>query len=289
MKKSAFFYIVIASVLWGTSGLFSYYLRQFGFLPVQMTAMRGVVAAVLMLGFVLITNPKLLKLPLKEIPFILGSGLGFFGAATAYFASMEASSVSTAVILMYTAPIFVLIYSVLFLGEKLNFVKSVSIFLMIVGCALVSGIVGGMKFSFWGVVFGLISGLSYSAYNIFAKILTMHRVHAYTVTVYNFIIVSVIGLAVSDPVGIVEIAANKPLETIPFIIGLGIFTSFLPYMFYTLGLRDTPAGTATTLGIIEPLSATVFSVAFLGETLTLPLIIGMLLIFGAVIALARQK
>lgn len=289
MKKSAFFYIVIASVLWGTSGLFSYYLRQFGFQPVQMTAMRGVVAAILMISFVLITNPKLFKLPLKQIPFILGSGLGFFGAATAYFASMEASSVSTAVILMYTAPIFVLIYSVLFLGEKLNIVKSVSIFLMIVGCALVSGIVGGMKFSFWGVVYGLISGLSYSAYNIFAKILTMHRVHAYTVTVYNFIIVAVIGLAVSDPVGIIEIAAEKPIEIIPFIIGLGIFTSFLPYMLYTLGLRDIPAGTATTLGIIEPLSATIFSVAFLGETLTIPLIIGMILIFGAVIALARQK
>ena len=289
MKKSAFFYIVIASVLWGASGLFSYYLRQFGFQPVQMTAMRGVVAAILMISFVLITNPKLFKLPLKQIPFILGSGLGFFGAATAYFASMEASSVSTAVILMYTAPIFVLIYSVLFLGEKLNIVKSVSIFLMIVGCALVSGIVGGMKFSFWGVVYGLISGLSYSAYNIFAKILTMHRVHAYTVTVYNFIIVAVIGLAVSDPVGIIEIAAEKPIEIIPFIIGLGIFTSFLPYMLYTLGLRDIPAGTATTLGIIEPLSATIFSVAFLGETLTIPLIIGMILIFGAVIALARQK
>lgn len=289
MKKSAFFYIVIASVLWGTSGLFSYYLRQFGFQPVQMTAMRGVVAAILMISFVMITNPKLFKLPLKQIPFILGSGLGFFGAATAYFASMEASSVSTAVILMYTAPIFVLIYSVLFLGEKLNIVKSVSIFLMIVGCALVSGIVGGMKFSFWGVVYGLISGLSYSAYNIFAKILTMHRVHAYTVTVYNFIIVAVIGLAVSDPVGIIEIAAEKPIEIIPFIIGLGIFTSFLPYMLYTLGLRDIPAGTATTLGIIEPLSATIFSVAFLGETLTIPLIIGMILIFGAVIALARQK
>ena len=76
---------------------------------------------------------------------------------------------------------------------------------------------------------------------------------------------------------------------IPLIVGIGVFTCILPYVFYTLGLRDVPAGTATALGIIEPLSATVFSVAFLGEKLTAPLIIGMVLILAAVFALAKQK
>ena len=56
-----------------------------------------------------------------------------------------------------------------------------------------------------------------------------------------------------------------------------------------MGLKDVPAGTATALGIIEPLSATVFSVVFLGENLTAPLVIGMVLILGAVFALAKQK
>lgn len=289
MKKSAFLYIALAGVLWGTSGLFSYALSPYGFTPVQMTAMRGVVSMILMLSFVLIKDKKLLKVAKKEIPLLLGSGIGLFCTATFYYASMAASSVSTAVVLMYTAPVFVLIYSVLFLGEKLNPVKSVSIFLMIVGCALVSGIVGGMKFSPLGIIFGLASGISYSAYNIFTKILTMHKVNTLTVTSYNFIIMSVIGVCVCDPASLFENAAAAPTETLPLIVGIGIFTCILPYLFYTMGLRDIPAGTASALGIIEPLSATLFSVCFLNEALTLPLVIGMILICGAVITLAKQK
>lgn len=289
MKKSAFFYIALAGVLWGTSGLFSYWLTPFGFKPVQMTTMRGFVSMVLIVPFILFKNPKLLKVPKKEIFFVVGSGVGLFLTAYTYYASMAASSVSTAVILMYTAPVFVLIYSVMFLGEKLNVVKSVSVFLMILGCALVSGIVGGMKFSLAGILFGIAAGISYSAYNIFTKILTMHKMDTLTVTSYNFIIMSIIGLAVSNPVEIVTITSKQPLSIVPLIVGIGVFTCVLPYVFYTMGLKDVPAGTATALGIIEPLSATVFSVAFLGENLTAPLVIGMVLILGAVFALARQK
>ena len=289
MKKSAFFYIALAGVLWGTSGLFSYWLTPFGFKPVQMTTMRGFVSMVLILPFILIKNPKLLKVPKKEIFFLIGSGVGLFFTAYTYYASMAASSVSTAVILMYTAPVFVLIFSVLFLGEKLNAIKGISVFLMIVGCALVSGIVGGMKFSLAGILFGIAAGISYSAYNIFTKILTMHKVNTLTVTSYNFIIMSIIGLAVANPIEMVSLTTKNPVAIIPLIVGIGVFTCILPYVFYTLGLRDVPAGTATALGIIEPLSATVFSVAFLGEKLTAPLIIGMVLILAAVFALAKQK
>lgn len=289
LKKTAFFYIVLASVLWGTSGLFAHFLRPFGFSSVQMTLMRGIVSMIIMVGFVLIKDRKLLKAPKKEILLLIGSGVSLFGTATAYYASMEASSVSTAVILMYTAPVFVLIYSVIFLGEKLNAVKTISIFLMLVGCALVSGIVGGMEFSLWGIIFGMISGITYSAYNIFTKILTLHKVPAVTVTSYNFIIMTVLGLITAKPLNMLDCAAKEPMVTIPLMIGIGVCTCILPYFFYTLGLRDIPAGTASSLGIIEPLSATIFSVCFLDEALTLPLIIGMILICGAVAALAKQK
>lgn len=288
MKKSAFFCIVIAGVLWGSSGLFSDWLTPFGFSPVQMTTFRGVVSTLFMLPFILFSNPKLLKVPKKEIIYLIGSGVSLFATAYTYFAAIKASSVSTAVILMYTAPVFVLIYSVLFLGEKLDFLKGMSIFLMIIGCALVSGIVGGMKFSLYGVLFGMASGISYSAYNILTKILTLHKVNTITVSNYNFIIMSIVGLIVSNPSEMLSLTAARP-DSIVIIIGLGLFTCILPYVFYNTGLSTIPAGTATALGIIEPLSATLLSVLFIGEKLTLPLIIGMLLIITAVVVLAIHK
>lgn len=289
MKKSAFFYIVLASVLWGTSGLFAHHLRPFGFSSVQMTLMRGIVSMIIMVGLVLVKDRKLLKAPKKEILLLIGSGVSLFGTSTAYLASIEASSVSTAVILMYTAPIFVLFYSVIFLGEKINITKSISIFLMLVGCALVSGIAGRMEINLWGIIFGMISGISYSAYNIFTKILTMHKVPAVTVTSYNFVIMTILGLITAKPLNMLECAAAAPTVTVPLMVGIGICTCILPYLFYTLGLKEIPAGTASSLGIIEPLSATLFSVCFLREALTLPLIIGMVLILGAVFTLTRQK
>lgn len=289
MKKSALFLIIIAGILWGTSGLFTNALGIFGFSSLQITAMRGAVAAILMLIFVLIKNPKLLFVPKKEIFFLFGSGISIFLTAFTYFASIKASSVSTAVILMYTAPVYVLIYSVLFLGEKLNTIKAICIFLMIAGCALVSGIVGGMKFSFEGILLGIAAGISYSAYNIFTKILTIHKVNALTISCYSFIIMGIIGLALCNPAEVFEITVKEPISLSILFVCLGLVTCFLPYVFYNFSLRDIPAGTATALGIIEPLSATLFSVAFLDEKLGLPLVVGMVLILVAVFVLARQK
>jgi len=48
MKTKAFIYIVIAGILWGTAGIFVHYLAPFGFSSLQMTAIRGSVAAIAM-------------------------------------------------------------------------------------------------------------------------------------------------------------------------------------------------------------------------------------------------
>ena len=115
MKKRAFIFVVIAGILWGTSGIFFNLLEPFGFSPLQMTAMRGVVSAVFIAVYVLFFNRRLFLVSLKEFIIFACSGISVFGTASCYYAAIEASSVSTAVILMYTAPVFVMAYSVTFL------------------------------------------------------------------------------------------------------------------------------------------------------------------------------
>lgn len=287
MKKRALIYIVIAGILWGSSGIFFHLLKPYGFTPLHMTAMRGGVAGILMPLYVLVTNRKLFCAPLKEIPLFLGSGLAMFGAAACYYGAIEASSVSTAVILMYTAPVFVLIYSVLFLREKLTFFKAIAVALVVVGCALVSGIAGGMDLSFWGVVLGFGAAITYSAYNVFTKYAMIHKDNSLTTTAYSFLVMGIAAVAVCNPVQLVEITATDPLPIIPLIIGIGVCTCVAPYFLYTLAMRDLPAGTASALGIIEPMAATIFSVTFLGEVLSIPAIAGILIILGAVAMLSK--
>ncbi len=289
MKKRALLYIIIASVLWGTSGIFVHYLAPYGFSSVQMTALRGIVSAIAFVAYALLRDRSLFRTTPKEFITFAFSGIFIFGTATCYYASMQASSVSTAVVLMYTAPIFVMAFSVAFFGERMNLLKGLSVVCMLIGCALVSGVLGGITFNPVGILFGLASGILYSAYNIFAKIEMMHHSNPVSASLYCFIVMGIVAFACSNPSELFSLIAASPGEIIPLGIGIGICTSVLPYFLYTLSLRDLPAGTATTLGIIEPMAATVFSVVFLGEGVSALSLCGILLILGAVMILNKAE
>ena len=288
MKKRAFFYSIAAGVLWGTSGIFVHFLAPFGFSSLQMPAMRGVVSALSMCIFVLCTDRLLFKATLSELVLFAFSGISMFITASAYYAAMQKTSIATAVVLMYTAPIFVMIYSVAFLGEKLTRKKLVSVVVMLLGCVLVSGILDGLMYDVLGLFIGLISGIGYSAYNIFTKIQMRRGSHPITATMYTMIFMALFALAVSNPVEMVQITAMAPLALLPMILALGVCTGVLPYFLYTLALRTLPVGTASALGIIEPMAATLFGVV-LGQMLDFFQGIGIVMILGAVFFLSRSE
>jgi drug/metabolite transporter (DMT)-like permease len=202
---------------------------------------------------------------------------------------MQMTSIATAVVLMYTAPILVMIFSVAFLGEKLTGLKAISVVCMLVGCCLVSGIVGGLKFNVGGILLGLLSGICYSAYNILTKVAMQKGCHPMTTTVYNAMFMGLIALCVCKPIGIVTQAAQKPMLLVPLMIALGVVTFVLPYFLYTLAMRDLPAGTASALSIVEPMSATVFSVVLFHEAMGVLSVIGVVLILLAVFLLSRDE
>jgi len=288
MKTRAFIFIVLAGIFWGTSGIFVHYLAPYGFSSIQMTAMRAAVSFLVMAIYVLIKNRGLFRVKPSEILFFLGSGLSFLATATFYFMSMQLTSVATSVVLMYTAPAIVMVYSVLFLGEKLTKLKGVAVAVMLLGCCLVSGVVGGMKFNALGIIFGVLSGISYSVYNILTKIEMKKGSSAISATLYNFLFAAIGAVAICNPINLYENFLNKPMFTVPVMIACGIVTCIAPYFLYTVAMKTLPAGTASALGIVEPMAATVFSVLILHESLNVFSAIGIILILGAVFLLGRE-
>lgn len=289
MKKLGLMYIILASVLWGTSGIFVHYMAPFGFTSLQMTFIRAIVSFLCMGVYVLIKDKRLVKTNLKESLLFLLGGFSFYMTATCYYYSMQLTSISTAVVLMYTAPIFVMIYSTTFLGEKLTPMKLISVAGMIVGCGLVSGIIGGMKFDVVGILVGFMSGISYAIYNIVTKIEMQKGINPIKANFYCFLFAVIGGAILSEPLGIIDCIRNNPPVTIPLSIGLGVVTCILPYFTYTMALRELPAGTASSLGILEPMAATIYSVLIFGEKISVYAFIGIVLILGSVIVLGRQK
>ncbi len=288
MKKRAFLYIIIAGLLWGTSGLFVHFLAPFGFSTLQMTAMRGMVSAVCMSVYTLLYNKQLFRVNFKELRLFACSGIAMFGTAACYYIAMQASSVSTAVILMYTAPVMVMAYSVAFMGERFTKKKYAAIVCMLIGCCLVSGVIGGLKFSILGIVMGLMSGVCYSAYNIFTKYQMCRQCHPITANLYCLITMCIVALLFANPGEMAGLTVQNPAAIVPLMLGIGICTCVLPYFLYTLALKVLPAGTTSALGIVEPMAATVYSVILLGEPLGISSVLGIILILGAVPLLSRS-
>ncbi len=285
--KKAFFYIVFAGLLWGSSGIFVHFLEPFGFTSMQMTLGRELSAAIVMALFIFFADKKLFRTSFRDLVLYALSGISMFLAAALYYRAMQITSVSTAVVLMYTSPIFIMICSIAFFGEKLTLIKSVAVVAMLCGCGLVSGIASGFNVNLVGFLFGIGAGIAYSIYNIVTKIEMIRGCNPKTATVYCFIFAALSAFLTSNPSGAAEIIAARPSGAV-LLAACGIFTCVVPYFLYTLALRDIPAGTAASLGIIEPMAATLYSVVFLGERLDIYSICGIVLILGAVLALSRE-
>ena len=288
MKKKAFIYIVLAGLLWGTSGIFVHLLAPYGFSSLQMTSVRGTVSFAVIAICAAIKDRKLFRIRPLDFVICIAVGAMLYLASACYYSSIQMTSVSTAVMLMYTAPVFVAAASVLMFGEKMTRTKVAAIAVMLVGCCLVSGVMSGFKVNLWGVLLGLAAGISYGSYNLFSKLAMRRGVAPLTVTVYGFLFMMLISFCVTSPVDTVSVAAKAPLETVPLLVGLGVCTFVIPYTLYTVGLRDMPAGTASALSIVEPMSATVYSIAFLSEPMTVYSAVGIVLVVGSVLMLSRE-
>ena len=289
LSKKAILMAALSSLLFATSCIFVHYLTPYGFSSMEMTAMRGVVSAILIVVYVLLHNKKLFRTNLKNLLFFAAGGLTMFTAAYFYFASIGKSGVATAVVLMYTSPIYVLAFSVLFLKEKLTAKKLICVAVMLFGVVLVSGILESGSFHFLGVAFGLLAGFSFGVYNIVTKVSMKHGANPMTAMTYSFVFMGIISMLFVDVPNMVNLTAQNPASIIPLMIGIGVFTCFLSYLIYAYALKALPAGVAAALGLIEPVAAILYGVVLFGDKLTITLIAGVVLILGSVFVMSRVK
>ena len=102
--------VISAGILWGLISLFIKKLNSFGFSSLQIIAFRSFFASVILGIVLLIKDPKLFKIKIKDLWLFVGTGiisLSFFSLC--YFTTIIESGASIAVVLLYTSPIFVMI------------------------------------------------------------------------------------------------------------------------------------------------------------------------------------
>ena len=249
----------------------------------DISCVRMVVGAIGMLVVILVTDHRLLRIRLRDIWLFVGTGvisITLFNVC--YFTCMTMSEASIAVVLLYTAPIFVMLMSALIFKEKVAGRKIAALAITFAGCVLVAGLLGGTV-HLTPVVFGLgiASGFFYATYSIFGR-KALEKYDTLTITFYTFIAGSIASLAIGNPGNIATTAATDPALVLWY-LGLGVVCTIAPYLLYTTGLAHLEPSKAAIFATVEPLVGSLLGIFAYGESAGPQKIMGMVLILAAVV------
>ena len=281
--------IIIAGLFWGSMGIFVRHLNSLGFSSIQVACLRLVTAGILFALILLIKDPKGFKIRARDIPLFLALGIvSILFFTCCYFTAIRIMTMSTAAILLYTSPIWVMILAIIFLKEKITVQKILALVLAFAGCVLVSGF--GGKVTVIGILVGLGSGLGYGLYSIFGTF-ALKKYTPFTVTCYTFLIAGAGSIVVSNPADLwAKISAvDNKLSLLGFVLLTSVVTAVIPFLLYTLGLNRTTAGKAAVLATVEPAAATLFGFFIMKETIGPVAICGIVLVFAAIVVLSVRK
>ena len=280
--------IIIAGLFWGSMGIFVRHLNDLGFSSIQVACLRLVTAGILFALILLIKDPKGFKISPKDIPLFLALGLvSILFFTCCYFTAIRLMTMSTAAILLYTSPIWVMILAIIFLKEKFSVQKLIALVLAFAGCVLVSGF--GGKVTVVGILVGLGSGLGYGLYSILGTI-ALRKYSPYTVTTYTFLIAAIGSWFINHPADMLSKFSSATDFNGLILLSLltALLTAVIPFLLYTLGLRNVEASKAGILATVEPMVATIVGITYFSEALTLLSGIGIFLILSAVVILNKR-
>ena len=220
--------------------------------------------------------------PGRDLRFLVPFGaLALAGVHFTYFKTISLTGVATAILLQYLAPIFTLGYALIFLKERLRWQMPVGVLLAIVGAAVVVGAfgAGGLNISVAGLLWGLTAAVWFGAYTVLGAEGGC-RFHPYTLLFYSLLFAAVMWMVVLGPATVVAPFAD--LGTAAAISTMAVFSTVIPFGAYLLALRHISPTHAALTAMLEPVAAGVGAWIMLGESLTSGLVVGGVLVIGAI-------
>ncbi len=267
--------MAVAMFIFGTLAPF---VRNIDVSSGELALYRAVLAAILVGGFLLITKQKLpINSIKKELILLLLSGVAMGVNWIFLFEAYKYTTVSVATLSYYFAPVIVMVVCPLLFKEKLSPKQILCFVMSTAGLVLITGTTGVGKQDLLGIVFGLSAAIFYATVmllNKFIKGVTgLHRTFVQFLSAIVILIPYVICTSGFNFVGL-----NKGGITALLIVGL-VHTG-ITYCMYFSALKDLPGQKVAILSYIDPLVAVLVSVIWLNEGITIPQIIGGLLILG---------
>ncbi len=276
--------VVLAALCWGLSGGIGGILTARGWDPVVVSFYRGVIGLLFVLVW-LALRPRGSGLTSRRLWFWSAiAGVGVAGNFTFYFGSIAEGSVAVAATLMYCAPVFVYLVSFILKLEQSTLFKWTAIAMVILGVMLLTGFykIGAGDVTPIAAGAGLLSGLSYAVFIFGFKYAAPHG-SPQAILVIAFAVLATILICLGDADQTLAVLSTPSW---PLFVVLGVIGAGLSFIFYIVGLNHTAPAVASIVAMVEPVTASLFGVVVLNESLAVLQILGMGLILVTVTALS---
>lgn len=289
MAYRSYLLVLAAGVCWGMIGVFTKRINALGFTEMQMLFVKGVLSALVLLVLTAVRDRRQLRLKKwTDLRYFIGTGICSFTLFSwGYMRAVNLTSLGVAAVLLYTAPTFVMLFSLVLFREKMTKRKAIVLAMTFLGCVLVTGLLeGGTTVTAAGIAIGLLSGVSYALYSIFGTYAIRAGYGPLTISFYTFLTAAVFMAFCVDPIAVAEkITAQGQWG---FTVLFALLTTVVPYLCYTKGLSGLPASLASVTATIEPVVAAALGIVVFHESASLGKVLGIVLVLAAVVIMNRQ-
>ena len=278
MKEKGRLNFIFAMLIFSSIGIF---IRSIPYPSSFIACVRVAVGFAVILLFMLFKRQKSDRKAIKEnFLFLAASGI-FIGINwVALFESYRYTTVATATLCYYMAPMFVIMASPFLLGERLTAKKALCVVTALLGMALVSGVfepkAGQIQLK--GIIYGLVAAGFYASVMIINKKMT--DISAYDKTYIQLMFAAaVVGIYNIFTVDLSSLSTD--VKHIALLLFVGVFHTGFAYTLYFGAMKSMKAQSIAILSYIDPVFALILSALILKESMSLFGIIGAVLVLGS--------
>lgn len=266
--RSAFYgplMMLIASILFSTGGILC---KLIPWSPLAINGVRNLLGGLLIGAYLLATHHKL-KFNFK----ILIGAICMCGVTTLFIVANKLTTAANAIVLQYTAPIWIILLSALILKKNPRAREIITILVVLVGIVLffIDGIGAGNT---WGNVAAVIAGVFYAGLFLLNSLPGADALSA--------LFIGQLGTGIIfTPL----VFKETDFSAVPIIavVALGIFQVGLAYIFFNLGTSYTSPVTASIINGVEPILSSVLVAVFWGELLSPLALAGAVIVIAAIL------
>ncbi len=265
-KQRALLLMILASVCWSIAGLF---IKQVTWHPVVIAGLRSLISGTFILFFV---DKKKMYFNKKVI---FGSTMYIFVAGLFVIANKLTTS-TNAILLQFTAPIWVVVISVLFLHQKPSKKDIAAVAIVIAGMVLF--FFGDLQVgNIYGNILAIMAGVSLAVMLLIMRSET--SASPLLIPLYGSFMTFVVAL----PFIILFPPQLTPVNVINIVI-LGVFQLGMGYLLFSIAVPYVSTLEASLIMVIEPLLNPVWVFLFIGEKPTFQAIIGGIIVIVTVLS-----